>query len=204
MLCEASFTQIPYQYCSVSTFGGLPHVLFSCHWVSTFVNLGKSSQPIHLAFTSFVYFFSQEAKTWRLLGSFRTPGMNSCLCLLGIPYLDACFWSSDNCRTSFHAAYIYKGECFLQYSNWAALELNIWLINIFLLSIWEKYFKSIRNSKPFWLHSVTGLTVDGDIYGLNIGANIIDSCAFIRPSSLSANRGYFQILVFWCQISCEK
>lgn len=39
------------------------------------------------------------------------------------------------------------------------------------------------------------LTVDGDVDGLDICVDVIDSCALIRPRSLPADRWDFQVLV---------
>lgn len=49
-----------------------------------------------------------------------------------------------------------------------------------------------------------GLTVDSDIYSLNICINIVDGCAFIRPCSLSGDRWDFQVLIVWCQVPYER
>lgn len=48
------------------------------------------------------------------------------------------------------------------------------------------------------------LTVDGDVYCLNICVNVIDSCALVCPSSLPADRWDFQVLVIRCHISCKR
>lgn len=50
----------------------------------------------------------------------------------------------------------------------------------------------------------SGLTVDGDVYGLHICVNIVNSCAFVRPRSLSGDRWDFQVLIIWCQVPCER
>lgn len=39
------------------------------------------------------------------------------------------------------------------------------------------------------------LTVNGDVYSLDVCVDIVDSCAFVRPCSLSGDRWDFQVLV---------
>lgn len=39
------------------------------------------------------------------------------------------------------------------------------------------------------------LTVDGDVDGLNICVDIVDSCALVRPGSLPGDGWDFQVLI---------
>lgn len=41
----------------------------------------------------------------------------------------------------------------------------------------------------------SGLTVDGDVYGLDVCIDIVDGCAFVSPSSMSGDRWDFQVLI---------
>lgn len=58
----------------------------------------------------------------------------------------------------------------------------------------------------FQFLSINGgrLTVDGDVDGLDICVDVIDSCALVRPRSLPADRWDFQVLVIWCHVPYER
>ncbi len=53
----------------------------------------------------------------------------------------------------------------------------------------------------FWR---SALTVDSDVYSLDICVDIINSCAFVCSCSLSGDRWDFQVLIVGCQVPCER
>lgn len=69
-------------------------------------------------------------------------------------------------------------------------------MRIIYLFLFAKCFIG-KLTPSFQFLSINGgrLTVDGDVDGLDICVDVIDSCALIRPRSLPADRWDFQVLV---------
>lgn len=78
-------------------------------------------------------------------------------------------------------------------------------MHIIYLFLFAKCFIG-KLTPSFQFLSINGgrLTVDGDVDGLDICVDVIDSCALIRPRSLPADRWDFQVLVIWCHVPCER
>lgn len=56
----------------------------------------------------------------------------------------------------------------------------------------------------FYIQQRSGLTVDCDIYSLDICVDVVNSCALICPCSLPGDRWDFQVLIIWCHVPYES